>query len=208
MTDEWEASLATHRGQQRAAIQRAAVALATEQGLGSIGMVDIARRAGISRATLYKYFPSVESVLASFVIDEVEREHSVLEERLSVLEAPLERLRALLDHLLAYFATPGHLTASTAIDPHQFSPEVGARVGSAMQRLHDMVRAQVASAVAEGALRGEIDVDVLADLFQHLLTAGRTLVVERGHTAEQAARIIWDQFLHGAAAPKGAAAPD
>ena len=65
MTDEWEASLATHRAQQRTLIQRAAVDLATERGLSSVGMVDVARRAGISRATLYKYFSSVEAVRGS-----------------------------------------------------------------------------------------------------------------------------------------------
>ena len=202
MTDDWETSLATHRAQQRNAIQRAAVDLATEQGLGSVGMVDVARRAGISRATLYKYFSSVEAVLASFMIGEVEREHAELELRLSELDDPLDRLHAVLRHLLEYFASPGHLTASTVIDPHQFSPEVGGQVGVAMRRLHDMVRDQIVAAVDAGALRGGTDVEVLADVFQHLLTAGRTLVVDRGHTPEAATEVVWRQFLHGAAAQR------
>ncbi len=83
MTDEWKASLDAHRAHQRSAIERAAIDLATVHGVGGIGMVDIARRAGISRATLYKYFPSVESVLASFMIGEVEREHSALVQHLA-----------------------------------------------------------------------------------------------------------------------------
>jgi AcrR family transcriptional regulator len=201
VTDEWEASLATHRAQQRTLIQRAAVDLATERGLSSVGMVDVARRAGISRATLYKYFSSVEAVLASFMIGEVEREHAALGQLLSTLDDPLDRLHAVLVHLLEYFSSPGHLTASTVIDPHQFSPEVGIEVGAAMQRLHDMVRDQIVAAVDEGALRSGTDVGVLADVFQHLLTAGRTLVVDRGRTPASAAEVVWTQFLHGAAAP-------
>jgi AcrR family transcriptional regulator len=202
VTDDWEASLETHRAQQRSVIQRAAVDLATEQGLGSVGMVDVARRAGISRATLYKYFSSVEAVLASFMISEVDREHAALEQRLSTMDDPLQRLHAVLVHLLEYFASPGHLTASTVIDPHQFSPEVGMQVGAAMQRLHDMVRDQIVAAVDAGALRAGTDVEVLADVFQHLLTAGRTLVVDRGRTPASAAEVVWTQFLHGAAAPR------
>lgn len=201
MTDEWKASLDEHRAHQRSAIERAAIDLATEHGVGGIGMVDIARRAGISRATLYKYFPSVESVLASFMIGEVEREHSALVQHLAELDDPLEQLRAVIDHLLAYFATPGHVTASTVIDPHRFSPAVGAQVGASMQRLHAMVRDQVAAAVESGALRSDNDVEVLTDVFQHLLTAGRTLVVDRGHEPDRAAEIVWTQFLHGAATP-------
>lgn len=201
MTDEWEASLALHRAQQRRLIQRAAVDLATEQGLGSVGMVDVAKRAGISRATLYKYFSSVEAMLASFMISEVEQEHATLEQRLAGLDDPLERLHAVLSHLLVYFASPGHRSASTVIDPHQFSPEVGAQVGAAMQRLHDMVRDQIVAAVDAGALRSGTDVEVLADVFQHLLTAGRTLVVDRGHSPDAATEVVWTQFLHGAAAP-------
>lgn len=199
MTNEWEATLDAHRIHQRAAIQHAAVDLAAEHGVGGVAMVDIARRAGISRATLYKYFPSVESVLASFMIAEVEREHSALVQRLSTLDDPLDRLHALLLHLLEYFASPGHLSASTVIDPHQFSPAVGAQVGASMQRLHDMVRDQIVASVDVGALRAGTDVEVLAEVFQHLLTAGRNLVVDRQHSPEHATEVIWTQFLHGAA---------
>lgn len=201
MTKDWEATLDAHRGHQRDLIQQSAVQLVTEHGVAGVGMVDLARRAGISRATLYKYFSSVEAVLASFMISEVEREHAALEEQLSQLDDPLDRLHAVLSHLLAYFASPGHVSASTVIDPHQFSPAVGRQVGAAMQRLHDMVRDQIVAAVDAGALRDGTDVDVLSDVFQHLLTAGRTLVVDRHHTPEHATDVVWTQFLHGAASP-------
>jgi AcrR family transcriptional regulator len=202
VTNDWEATLDAHRSHQRDVIHRAAVALATEHGVAGVGMAEVARRAGISRATLYKYFDSVEDVLASYMITEVDQEHRRLLERLTGLDSPMARLRLVLGHLLAYFSTPEHLSASTVIAPGQFSPAVAARVGAAMGRLHDMVRDEVAAAARQGALRSDVDPDALAEVFQHLLTAGRSLVVSGRATADDAAELIWTQYVHGAGDPR------
>lgn len=203
MSNDWEATLEAHRSHQRQVIHRAAVELATEHGVAGVGMAEVARRAGISRATLYKYFDSVEDILASYMISEVDQEHRRLEERLATLDSPMARLRTVLGHLLTYFSTPEHLSASTVIAPGQFSPAVAGRVGAAMGRLHDMVRAEVIAAARLGALRSDVDADVLAEMFQHLLTAGRSLVVSGRATADDAADMIWTQYVHGAGDPGG-----
>lgn len=200
MPNDWEATLDAHRAHQRQVIHRAAVELATEHGVAGVGMAEVSRRAHISRATLYKYFPNVEEILASYMISEVDQEHRRLEERLAELPSPMARLRTVLGHLLAYFSTPEHLSASTVIVPGQFSPAVAARVGAAMQRLHDMVSDEVAAAVDQGALRSDVDPDVLAEVFQHLLSAGRSLVVSGRATAGEATEMMWSQYVHGARA--------
>lgn len=200
MSNDWEATLDAHRSHQRRVIHRAAVELATEHGVAGVGMAEVARRAHLSRATLYKYFPNVEEILASYMISEVEEEHRRLAARLAALDSPMARLHTVLGHLLAYFSTPEHLSASTVISPGQFSPAVAARVGAAMGRLHQMVRDEVAAAARLGALRSDVDADVLAEVFQHLLTAGRSLVVSGRATATDATEIIWSQYVHGAGA--------
>jgi AcrR family transcriptional regulator len=201
VSEEWEASLRAHRDQQVATIQQAALELAAERGTAGVGMVDLARRAGISRATLYKYVPSVESALASFMVAEIDREHAELEQRLAPLEDPLERHRVLLDHLLDYFASPGHRSAATVIDPHQFSPDLREQVGVAMARLHGLVHQQVTEAFRGGQLRPGLDQDVAQLVFQHLLTAGRELVVDHRRGAGEVADALWEQYLHGVAPP-------
>lgn len=203
MTNDWEATLDAHRTHQRDVIHRAAVALATEHGVAGVGMAEVARRAGISRATLYKYFNNVEDILASYMISEVEGEHRLLEERLAAMESPMARLREVLGHLLTYFSSPEHLSASTVIGHGQFSPEVAARVGAAMGRVHQMVRDEVVAAADLAELRSDVDPDVLAEVFQHLLTAGRALVVSGRATADDAADMMWTQYVHGAAGPEG-----
>lgn len=55
--------MSAHRSAVREAIMEAAVSLAVEHGVLSVTMSDVAASAGVSRATLYKYFPDVQSIL-------------------------------------------------------------------------------------------------------------------------------------------------
>src|SRR5262249_5515727 len=80
----WTSSIDTHRQQVHDAILAAAADLVAEQGPLALAMPSIAERAGIGRATLYKYFPDIESILVAWH----QRE----------LTHHLEQLRALSQH--------------------------------------------------------------------------------------------------------------
>ncbi|RZT19598.1 TetR family transcriptional regulator [Kribbella sp. VKM Ac-2569] len=62
----WNESIATHRQAVREAILDATAALVAERGLTGITMAEVAHRAGVGRATLYKYFADVDSTLAAW----------------------------------------------------------------------------------------------------------------------------------------------
>jgi AcrR family transcriptional regulator len=62
----WADTIDTHRRQVNDAILDATAELIAEQGPLSVAMSAIAERAGIGRATLYKYFPDVESILIAW----------------------------------------------------------------------------------------------------------------------------------------------
>lgn len=57
----------------REAILDAAVGEAAVRGIRRLSVVDVARRAGISRPTLYKHFPSKDALVAAAVQREAER---------------------------------------------------------------------------------------------------------------------------------------
>src|SRR5262249_2640790 len=61
----WTATLAAHRMEVRDAILDTAAALVHERGLRAITMSEIAERTGIGRATLYHYYPDVETILVA-----------------------------------------------------------------------------------------------------------------------------------------------
>lgn len=62
----WADTMDTHRRQVNDAILDATAELIAEHGPLSVAMSAIAGRAGIGRATLYKYFPDVESILVAW----------------------------------------------------------------------------------------------------------------------------------------------
>ena len=59
----WNATIEAHRLAVRDAILESTWALVEEHGILSVTMTQVAEQTGIGRATLYKYFPDVESIL-------------------------------------------------------------------------------------------------------------------------------------------------
>src|SRR5688572_28886503 len=62
----WTETIEAHRYQVREAILHATWQLIGEHGLTGVSMSQIAETTGIGRATLYKYFPDVEAILAAW----------------------------------------------------------------------------------------------------------------------------------------------
>ena len=62
----WSDTVDAHRQEVRGAIIETTASLVAEGGLRSVTMSRIADDVGIGRATLYKYFPDVESILRAW----------------------------------------------------------------------------------------------------------------------------------------------
>lgn len=62
MPKTWDDTLEGHRQAVRQAVMEAALALASERGFQKVSMSEVAARAGITRATLYKYFGDVDAI--------------------------------------------------------------------------------------------------------------------------------------------------
>jgi AcrR family transcriptional regulator len=86
----------------RARILDGALQAIARHGLAKLGMSDVSEHAGVSRGTLYRYFPSREELLQSLAAAESERfQRRVVE---AVRGAPMgeARLRAALQHVARY----------------------------------------------------------------------------------------------------------
>src|SRR5262249_7955024 len=62
----WTETVETHRREPRDAILHPAAALVAKDGLAAVTMPPTAEDPGIGRATLYKYFPDVETILLAW----------------------------------------------------------------------------------------------------------------------------------------------
>lgn len=167
MPGAWNETIDQHRRDVREAIMLAGAALVLEQGLRSATMSQIAERAGIGRATLYKYFPSVEAILVAWH----ERQVAAHVQRLTAIaEEPgsgIERLEAVLE-AYAQIAFEYHGNEIAAL-VHQ-----GDHVVLAEHQLRRLVRDRLGEAAAAGEVRSDVPPEELATYcLQALTAAGR-----------------------------------
>lgn len=142
-------------------------ALVAEHGLTSVTMSRIAKDSGIGRATLYKYFPDVESILLAWH-ERQPRHH--LERLVRVRDRSTgagERLEAALRAfaLLGHDAR-GHHESGLAAFLHR-----GPQAARAQGQLHSVIEELLADGVRDGSVRGDVAPGELASHCLHALTA-------------------------------------
>lgn len=71
-------------------------------GYKSVSMDQIAEAAGISKMTIYKYFPSKEELFFSILQSITERTYTQLEERVKSVDGTLEKIDVLLSFTMEY----------------------------------------------------------------------------------------------------------
>jgi len=167
----WNATIETHRAAVRDATLDAAAALVAEHGLRSATMSEIAERTGIGRATLYKYFPDVASILFAWHEREI-RGH--LEQLAAARDQAGDaggRLDAVLEaYALISRASHGTHDAELASTLHRDE-----HVAQAEQQLRRLVMDLLTEGVAAGAVRDDIPADELANFCLYALAAARSL---------------------------------
>jgi AcrR family transcriptional regulator len=164
----WDDTIETHRRAVRDSTLDATAALAAEHGLAAVTMSEIAARTGIGRATLYRYFPDVDSILAAWHERQINTHLEQLAEVRDRTGNAGDRLRAVLE-AYAFLAYQGEST-DLAVSLHR-----AGHVAAAQQHLHDLVRDLLAEGAASGQLRDDTAPDELATYCLHALTAAASL---------------------------------
>jgi AcrR family transcriptional regulator len=166
----WNETIAAHRETVREAILDAAWQLVGEHGLSAVTMSQIAEKAGIGRATLYKYFPDVEAILLAWHERQITAHLQQLMAIRDQSTDPAERLRAVLTGYAFLSrhggAHPGDLTSFL----HR-----GAHVEPAQLRLRGLVTQLLTEAAAVGAIRTDTEPAQLASYALHALAAAADL---------------------------------
>jgi AcrR family transcriptional regulator len=167
----WDDTIEAHRRAVRDATLDATAALVAERGLRAVTMSQVAERTGIGRATLYKYFPDAEAVLAAWHERQV---HGHLEQLAALSDRggdPAERLEAV---LLAYaLIQHDHHEGELAAQLHRAE-----HLAHAHQHLRDFIGALVAEGAAAGVLRDDVAAGELANYCLHAL-AGASRVASK-----------------------------
>ena len=167
----WNATIESHRAAVRDAILDATMTVVAERGLRAVTMADIAARAGIGRATLYKYFADAEAILRAWHEREIGHHLADVAAIADEPGEPAARLAAVLERYArnAQSGRGGH-DAELAAVLHRDQQAVAAR-----HRLRRLVAGLIDEAAAVGAVRDDVAPDELAAFSLAALNAAREL---------------------------------
>ena len=136
--------------------------------MASLTMSQIAERAGIGRATLYKYFADVEQVLAAWHERQVAGHLQQLERARDAAGSAGERLQAVLHTYAALSRRHGSSELTTRL--HR-----GEHVAAAHRRLLSFLQDLVAEGARAGELRDDVPPEELAGFALGALSAADAL---------------------------------
>lgn len=170
----WDETIEEHRRSVREATLDTTANLVAQKGLRAVTMSEIAENTGIGRATLYKYFPDVETILSAWHQRQISRHLEHLDEIRQHGETAIDRLKGV---LTAYAYIQRERARHQHHQPHSRELEVllhsDPQVDQAQRELHQMLRKLVEDAVSDGAVREDIPSTELAGYAIHALDAAR-----------------------------------
>lgn len=164
----WSETIKTHRGAVRSAILDSTAALVAANGVSSVTMSQVAGAAGIGRATLYKYFPDVDSILAAWHERQIQAHLEHLTHVRDGTADPARRLEAVLEAYALSAYSHGDDAAAVALHG-------GAHMLHAQRQLLDLIAGLVADGTRAGIFRNDVSPQELAGYCLHALAGAGAL---------------------------------
>jgi TetR/AcrR family transcriptional repressor of mexCD-oprJ operon len=172
-----------------AAILDAAAHVLSERG-SRANLADVAAAAGVSRATLYRYYPDREALLAALAST------ALAEAAARLADAGLERapVEEAIERIVRAVIAVGDRYSVIVHELVKFDPAEAERL------LGAPMRAVFARGIESGLFRQDLSADVLLELFGGALRAAVKLIERRQLGLEEASAATASVFLDGARA--------
>jgi AcrR family transcriptional regulator len=168
----WTDTVEEHRRAVRDATLDATARLVAVHGLASVTMSKIAAETGIGRATLYKYFPDVETILTAWHERQIGHHLEHLAKIRDQTTDSGRRLEAVLEAYALMTHNRPHGTEIAAL-LHR-----GEHITRAHQHLTGLIEDLLAEAARTGQVRNDVAPDELAGYCLHALSAAASLPSE------------------------------
>lgn len=141
-------SVQEHRRLARRRIFAAFAGLLRREGYDAVTLADVAAAAGMSRTTMYNYFPDKDALVVAFTDEEASRHVATLREALAEVENPVDQLRVYVAERLRYGA--GHQLAPARALRVAVSGAAYTRIDQHVIALDQLLREILERGVAEG----------------------------------------------------------
>lgn len=164
----WNQTVETHRDAVRASVLDAAACLVAAHGVTGVTMSAIAQAAGIGRATLYKYFPDVESIVLAWHERQVDAHLTRLIQIRDQTAGIRQQTEAVL-RAYAFLSNGGHGDADAA-RLHQ-----GGHAVRAQRNLHGFLAGLLKEGADAEVFRTDVAAEELASFCLHALEAAAGL---------------------------------
>lgn len=152
-------------------------------GLSSVTMVEVARTAGVARATLYNHYPDVPSILVAAAARHNEQAIAGLHQQLAVADSPAETIRELVRYAAAVSTNGYSLTMH-----HGLPSDLRRQLAAFDRELERQLRRAFTEGRARGDFRSSLDPGTTARLVRHMLNGVSELVAEAPDTAARISR--------------------
>ena len=141
----------------------------SRHGFAKLGMQDVAEAAGVSRATLYRYFPNLETLLSEFTSQEAERFRQHVLEAARAVPEPASRLRLVLEYATRHIHEDPVLRRFIRSDPARVLTGVRAQYPQIRAQLDELLRPLLEESPVVRA--GRVAVEPLLDAFVRVLVS-------------------------------------
>lgn len=171
------------------AILDAAARVFSEEGTGA-NLAAVASAAGVSRATLYRYYPNREALLEALAV------HALSQAGDRLADAGLERatVEEAIERIVRALVSVGDRYAVVTSEQFKCDPAIPERL------IGVPIRAVLERGVREGYIREDIPAEVLGALFGGTIIAAIKLTRMHGLGREEASAAAATLFLDGARA--------
>ncbi|SEH01985.1 DNA-binding transcriptional regulator, AcrR family [Nonomuraea solani] len=173
------------RRRQHEVISAAAIALFLERGFDEVPVTEIAAAAGVSKPTLFKYFPTKEDLVLHQIADHQDESARVVRER-AAGEAPVAALRRhFLDGLARRDPVTGLNDHPQVVAYHRMvfgTPSLASRVTQYMERAEQALTEALAE-TSDDLTAALLAAQVLAT--QRVLARRNWLLLAEGRTADE-----------------------
>ncbi|WMT39884.1 TetR/AcrR family transcriptional regulator [Paenibacillus sp. D2_2] len=200
MGTKWEQELDLMRQSRREQIMDAAYELVLEKGLISITIVDIVKKAEISRVTLYKYYSSIHEIVFDIQIKILNEMSELLGEKLKGKDG-LEKLHDYFATFVRmYHARPDYFRFAAMFDQFYQSsyptPELEERYQSFTKQGIDLLEQIIEEGMVDGSIRAETNPTMMAQILSHIMMGTTQRVAARNEIYKTESKVDSEEMLN------------